>query len=42
VTSFALDATVHAASRAGNWQVLSKPVEFGRLIPLFEEVPGTP
>jgi len=42
VTAFAAAATVHAASRAGIRQVLSKRVEFGRLIPLIEEVAGTP
>ena len=42
VTAFAADATVHAASRAGIRQVLSRPVESGRLIPLIEEVAGTP
>jgi CheY-like chemotaxis protein len=41
VTAFADDATAHAASRAGIRQVLSKAVEFGRLIPLIEEVGGT-
>lgn len=42
VTAFAADATVRAASRAGIRQVLSKPVEFGSLVPLIEEVAGTP
>jgi DNA-binding NarL/FixJ family response regulator len=41
VTAFATDATVHAASRAGIRQVLSRPVEFGRLMPLIEEVAWT-
>jgi CheY-like chemotaxis protein len=41
VTACAADATAHAASRAGTRQVLSRPVEFGRLIPLIEEVAGT-
>jgi CheY-like chemotaxis protein len=41
VTAFATDATAHAASRAGIRQVLSRPVEFGRLMPLIEEVAGT-
>jgi hypothetical protein len=41
-TSFAADASVHAASPAAIRQVLSKPVEFARLIPLSEVVPGTP
>jgi CheY-like chemotaxis protein len=42
VTAFAAGATTHAASRAGIRQVLSRPVESGRLIPLIEEVAGTP
>ncbi len=42
VTAFAADATVEAASRAGIRRVLPKPVDFGRLIPLIEEVAGTP
>jgi CheY-like chemotaxis protein len=41
VTSFAADATARAASRAGILQVLSRPVESGRLIPLIEGVAGT-
>jgi CheY-like chemotaxis protein len=40
VMASAADATVHAASRAGMRQVLSEPVDFGRLIPLIEEVAG--
>jgi hypothetical protein len=35
-------ATAHAASRGGIRQTLSGPVESGRLIPLIEEVAGTP
>jgi CheY-like chemotaxis protein len=42
VTAFAADATAQAAARAGIRQVLPKPVSFGRLIPLIEEVAGTP
>jgi hypothetical protein len=42
VTSFAADATVHVASRASIRQALSTPMEFGRPIPLTEEVVGTP
>ena len=42
VTAFAADVTVHAASQAGIRRILPKPVEFGRLIPLIEEVAGTP
>jgi DNA-binding NtrC family response regulator len=41
-TAFAAGATAHAASRAGIRQALSRPVESGRLIPLLEEVAGTP
>jgi hypothetical protein len=41
VTAFAA-ATARAASRAGIRQALSRPVESGRLIPLLEEVAGTP
>ena len=42
VTAFAADATLHSAAEAGIRQVLPKPVDFGRLIPLIEEVAGTP
>jgi CheY-like chemotaxis protein len=42
VTAFATDATLQAAARAGIRQVLPKPVDFGHLIPLIEEVAGTP
>ena len=42
VTAFAAGATGRAASRAGVRQVLSRPVGFGRLIPLLEGVAGTP
>ena len=42
VTAFAAEATVLAAARAGIRRVLPKPVDFGRLIPLIEEVAGTP
>jgi hypothetical protein len=41
VTVLAAGAVVLAASRAGSRQVPSKPVEFGRLIPLIEEVAET-
>jgi hypothetical protein len=34
--------TVHVASRAGIRQLLSKPAEFGRRIPLITEAAGTP
>jgi hypothetical protein len=40
VTAFTADATVHAACRAGIRQVLSRPVDFGRLPPLIEGVAG--
>jgi hypothetical protein len=42
VKAFTAGATVHSASRAGIRQALSKPVDFGRSIPLIEEVAGTP
>jgi CheY-like chemotaxis protein len=42
LTAFAADATVQAAASAGILRVLPKPVDFGRLIPLIEEVAGTP
>lgn len=42
VTAFAADNTVRAAAGAGMRQVLPKPVDFARLIPLLEEVAGTP
>jgi DNA-binding NarL/FixJ family response regulator len=42
VTAFAADATVQAATRAGFRRVLPKPVDFGHLLPLIEEVAGTP
>ncbi len=42
VTAFAADDTTHSAARAGIRQVLPKPVDFGRLIPLLEEVAGRP
>ena len=38
----AADATLHSAAEAGIRQVLPKPVDFGRLIPLIEEVAGPP
>jgi hypothetical protein len=34
--------TSQAANQAGIRRVLPKPVDFGRLIPLIEEVAGTP
>jgi CheY-like chemotaxis protein len=42
VTAFAAEATVQAATQAGIRQVLPKPVDFGRLIPLIEAVAGAP
>src|SRR5262249_801489 len=42
VTAFAADATLQAAVRAGIRRVLPKPVDFGHLIPLIEEVAGSP
>ncbi len=42
VTGFAADTTVQEAIRAGFRHVLPKPVDFGQLIPLVEEVAGTP
>jgi two-component system, NtrC family, response regulator HydG len=41
VTGFASDATLQEAVRAGIRQVIPKPVDFGRLIPLIEAVAGT-
>jgi CheY-like chemotaxis protein len=42
VTGFAADDTIQAAVRAGIRHVLPKPVDFGQLIPLVEDVAGTP
>jgi CheY-like chemotaxis protein len=42
VTAYAADATVRAAVRAGIRRVLPKPVDFRHLLPLVEEVAGTP
>ncbi len=42
VTAFAANETVRAAVRAGIRRVLPKPVDFGRLLPLVEEVAGAP
>jgi CheY-like chemotaxis protein len=42
VTAFAADSTIQAAVRVGIRHVLPKPVNFGHLIPLIEEVAGTP
>ncbi len=42
VTAYAGDETMAAATRAGVRQVVSKPVDFGRLLPLVEEAVGRP
>ena len=42
VTAFAAEDTIQAANRARILQVVPKPVDYGRLIPLIEEVDGTP
>jgi two-component system, NtrC family, response regulator HydG len=42
VTGFAEETTVLAAFRAEMREVMSKPVDFGRLIPLIEDVVGLP
>ncbi len=42
VTAADADATFRAAVRAGIRRVPPKPVDFGHLIPLIEEVAGTP
>jgi CheY-like chemotaxis protein len=42
VTAFAADGTWKAAVGAGFRRVLPKPVDFGRLLPLIEEVVGRP
>jgi CheY-like chemotaxis protein len=42
VTAFAAEAAVRAAAGAGIRRVLPKPVDFGRLLPLIEEVAGVP
>jgi CheY-like chemotaxis protein len=40
VTAFAASDTINDAIEAGIRQVLPKPVDFGHLIPLIEEVAG--
>jgi CheY-like chemotaxis protein len=40
VTAFAAEDALQAAVRAGIRHVLPKPVDFGRLLPLIEEVAG--
>jgi hypothetical protein len=42
VTAFAAADAMQAAVRAGIRRVLPKPVDFGRLIRLIEEVAGKP
>jgi DNA-binding NtrC family response regulator len=42
VTAFAALETIQSAAQAGIRRVLPKPVDFGHLIPLIEEVAGTP
>jgi hypothetical protein len=42
VTAFAAYAAVRAASPAGNRPVLSRPVEFGPLLQLVDEVADLP
>jgi hypothetical protein len=41
VTAYAAEDTIQAAHQSGIRQVLRKPVDFGRPIPLIEEVAGT-
>ncbi len=41
VTAFAASDTIYDAIEAGMRQVLPKPVDFGRLLPIIEEVAGT-
>ena len=42
VTGFASDETARAAAGAGIRRLLPKPVDFGELLPLVEEVAGQP
>jgi CheY-like chemotaxis protein len=42
VTAFAAEATMQAAVQAGFRRILPNPVDFGHLIPLIEEVAGSP
>jgi CheY-like chemotaxis protein len=42
VTGFAAHDTVRAAIGAGIRRVLPKPVDFGHLLPLIQDVAGTP
>jgi DNA-binding response OmpR family regulator len=42
VTAFASDATAQAALDAGAWRIVSKPVDFGKLLQLVETAMGQP
>lgn len=42
VTAFTSNDTAKAAIGAGIREVIPKPVDFGRLIPIIEEVAGKP
>jgi DNA-binding NtrC family response regulator len=42
VTAYASKATAEEALAAGAWQVLAKPVDVGRLLPLVDEALGQP
>ncbi|HEY7314687.1 MAG TPA: response regulator, partial [Gemmataceae bacterium] len=42
VTAYASKATAEEALAAGAWQVLAKPVDLGRLLPLVDEALGQP
>jgi len=42
VTAYASKATAEEALAAGAWQVLAKPVDLGRLLPLMDEALGQP
>src|SRR5262249_22722461 len=41
VTAFAAHATIRSAAESGIRRALPRPVDFGGLIPLIEEVPRT-
>ncbi len=41
-TAYAVKATAEEALAAGVWQVLAKPVDLGRLLPLVDEALGQP
>jgi CheY-like chemotaxis protein len=42
VTAYASKATAEEALAAGAWQVMAKPVDLGRLLPLMDEALGQP